>query len=124
MIRGIGLDIVDIARIAELYQRHGERFLKRVFTEREIAYCMTKSDPAPSLSARFAAKEAASKALGTGIAEGVLFKDIEVLKEGTRPVIALHNQARERAEGMGVSFIHLSISHERSYAAAVVVMEG
>jgi holo-[acyl-carrier protein] synthase len=124
MIKGIGIDIVDVGRMKTLAARHGERFLRRVFTEAEAAYCSVKSDPSPHFSARFAAKEAAGKALGTGISEGVRFRDMEVLIDGGPPRLLLHGRAGELARKMGVTRVHLSLSHERGMAAAVVVLEG
>lgn len=124
MITGVGIDIVDTARIGALAEKHGERFLRRIYTEAEAAYCRGKSDPAPHLSARFAAKEAAAKALGTGIASGVRFRDIEVLADGGPPRLALHNRAGELARKMGVARAHLSLTHERGISAAMVILEG
>jgi holo-[acyl-carrier protein] synthase len=124
MIKGVGMDIVDVDRIASLAAKHGERFLERVFTEAERGYCQGKANPSPHLSARFAAKEAAAKALGTGIASGVRFIDIEVCTEGGPPLLVLHNHASTLARTMGVSRIHLSLSHDRACATAIVILEG
>jgi holo-[acyl-carrier protein] synthase len=124
MIRGLGIDVVEVDRIRALAVKHGERFLGRVFTLAEAGYCSGKSDPAPHLSARFAAKEAAAKALGTGLARGVRFRDIEVVADGGPPRLVLHGKAGELARGLGVTRIHLSLTHEHGTAAAVVVLEG
>lgn len=124
MILGIGIDIVDVGRIRALAAKHGERFTRRIFTEAEAGCCRGKSDPSPHLSARFAAKEAAAKALGTGISSGVRFRDIEVLSDGGPPRLVLHGRAGERARELGVTRMHLSLSHERGNAAAFVVLEG
>ncbi len=123
MIVGVGIDIVDVERIASLLERYGDRFLRRVFTESEVDYCRSKRNPSPHLSARFAAKEAASKALGTGFADGMRFIDIEVSRNHARPRILLHNRALALAEKLGVRRMHLSISHDRLYAAATVILE-
>lgn len=123
MICGVGIDIIDIARIQSLYQHHGRRFLHRVFTDKEIDYCESRNDPAQHLSVRFAAKEAVVKALGTGFTKGIAFRDIEVIKEDGPPVIILHDAARRMADSLEVSKIHLSISHDRGSAIAFVVME-
>lgn len=123
MIVGMGIDIIDIQRIESLLERFGDRFLRRVFTEGEIDYCKSKRNPSPHLSARFAAKEAASKALGTGYANGIRFIDIEVTRDRARPSLLLHSKARELAERIGVSRMHISISHDRLYAAATVILE-
>lgn len=123
MIRGVGIDITEIARIQSLYERHGQRFLQRVFTRQEIAYCEKRSSPAQHFSARFAAKEAAAKALGTGLMHGVTFKDIEVKTHGGTPFIYLYNQAEKTAEHLGITKIHVSISHDHGCAVAVVIME-
>ncbi len=125
MIIGIGIDIVDIRRIKDAEKRWGRRFLDRVFTEREIKYAMLHKSPHSRLAARFAAKEAMTKALGTGFTGGITWKDIEVLnKDSGRPEIILHGKVREIAESMEVREIHLSISHDGDYAVAQVVVEG
>jgi len=123
VIRGVGIDITDIERIRSLYTRHKWRFLGRVFTDQEIAYCEKRFNPAQHFSARFAAKEAAGKALGTGLMHGVFFKDIEVVIHDGPPGILLHNKAAEIAQGMKISNIHLSMSHDRGCAVAIVIME-
>ena len=123
MIRGVGIDITDIERIRSLYMRHGRRFLHRVFTDQEIAYCEQRFNPPQHLCARFAAKEAAAKALGTGLMHGVTFKDIEVVVHDGPPCILLYNKAAETAQALGISTIHLSMSHDRGCAVAIVIME-
>lgn len=125
MIIGIGTDVVSIQRIEKAVQRFGERFIKKVFTDKEAVVCKEGKDPAPYLAARFAAKEAVLKALGTGISNGIGFKDVEVSREhGKRPEIILHGKGKETAETLGVKNIHLSISHDAGIAAAFVVVEG
>jgi len=123
VIRGVGIDITDIERIRSLYTRHKRRFLGRVFTDQEIAYCEKRCNPAQHFSARFAAKEAAGKALGTGLMHGVFFKDIEVVIHDGPPRILLHNKAVEIAQDMKISNIQLSLSHDRGCAMAIVIME-
>ena len=125
MIVGTGVDLAEITRIEESVSRFGDRFLKRIYTERERAYCMRKRNFAESLAARFAAKEAGAKSLGTGIARGVTWQEIEVVHlPGGRPTIVFHGRAAERARRMGVTGVHLSISHGRELAIAQVVLEG
>jgi holo-[acyl-carrier protein] synthase len=124
MIVGIGTDLMEIERIEASLARFGERFLSRVFTPGEIAYCQRKKNAAESFAARFAAKEAAAKALGTGISQGVGWLEIEVTREpGGRPLIQLAGRAAARAEALGITRISLSITHSRATALAVVVME-
>ncbi len=124
MILGVGVDIVDVTRISSLRTKHGNRFLARIFTRDEAAYCESRQNPSRHLAARFAAKEAAMKALGTGFAKGIRFKDIEVCKTQGRPGIILHEKALELSEELGVSRMHLSISHDGLYATALVILEG
>lgn len=124
MVLGIGTDLIEIPRIQHSIDRHGDRFLKRVFTPREIAYCQQKKNAAESFAARFAAKEAGAKALGTGISRGVGWLELEVLREpGDRPILTLTGRALERARWLGVSTTSLSLSHSRDVALAVVIME-
>src|SRR6476659_2116624 len=101
-ILGLGIDVTDIPRIARAYDRYGERFLRRVFTDGEIAYCTQRRNPVPHLAGRFAAKEAAMKALGTGHSRGVLWKDIEVVRLSGPPQLRLHGGAAVRANRMQV----------------------
>ena len=115
-----GVDIIEIPRIKQTFDRYGERFLKRVFTPDEITYCRGR---APNLAGRFAAKEATMKALGTGV-RGVSWKDIEVIRaESGAPSVKLHGRAKARAERLQVVEISLSISHSREFAVAVVVAQ-
>lgn len=122
-IAGIGSDIVRVERIRRLLKKY-PRFTKRVFTPGEVAYCAEKADAAQSYAARFAAKEAMMKALGTGWDRGVNFRDIEVVKGATgRPGIRLHGRAGEICHELEIGAIHLTLSHEREYALAFVVLE-
>src|SRR5919112_6128687 len=121
-IIGLGVDLTDIPRIAATYAQYGERFLKRVFTEGEIAYCMRRRNPVPSLAGRFAAKEAAMKALGTGHSRGVLWKDIEVVRLSGPPQLRLHGGAAARAARMHVQSSLLTITHSEALAMAQVLL--
>jgi holo-[acyl-carrier protein] synthase len=123
-IIGLGVDLTDIPRIAQTYAQYGERFLKRVFTEGEIAYCMRRRDPVPSLAGRFAAKEAAMKALGTGHSRGVLWKDVEVFREYGPPQLRLHGGAAIHAGRLQVAKSLLTITHTDALAMAQVIMLG
>jgi holo-[acyl-carrier protein] synthase len=124
MVLGLGSDLIEIARIEASIQRFGARFLERVFTPAEIAYCQTKKNAAESFAARFAAKEAGAKALGTGISYGIAWPEIEVRREETgRPVLHWSGRALERARSMGVKRTSLSLTHAREMALAVVVLE-
>ena len=126
MVIGLGTDLIEIARIQASMDRYGEQFLHRVFTEGEIAYCLRKrKTAAESFAARFAAKEAGAKALGTGIAQGVGWKEIEVSRrQGQRPEIGFTGRAAERAKRMGMVRASLSLTHSRDTAMAVVILEG
>ncbi|MEO5895919.1 MAG: holo-ACP synthase [Vicinamibacterales bacterium] len=121
-IIGLGVDLTDIPRIAQTSAQYGERFLKRVFTEGEIAYCMRRRDPVPSLAGRFAAKEAAMKALGTGHSRGVLWKDVEVFRQYGPPQLLLHGGAAVHAERLQVVRSLLTITHTDTLAMAQVII--
>ncbi len=125
MVLGTGTDLIEIARVQASVDRFGEQFLHRVFTAGEIAYCRAKKrNAAESFAARFAAKEAGAKALGTGISRGIAWKEIEVRRQpGERPMLAFHGRAGERAAMMGVRHISLSLTHSREVAMAVVILE-
>ncbi len=115
-----GVDIIEISRISGTLERYGQRFLWRIYTPDEIEYCRGR---APNLAARFAAKEATMKALGTGV-RGVGWKDIEVIRHSSgAPSIKLHRRAEARARRLGVREISLSLSHSREYAVAFVVTQ-
>jgi holo-[acyl-carrier protein] synthase len=124
MIVGSGIDLVEIDRIQNSLDRFGERFLDRVYTKAEQAYCLRKHNAAESLAARFAAKEAAAKALGTGINHGITWREIEVLRTPSgRPSLQFHGRAAEYAKRIGVQNAALSLTHSRSAAMASVVLE-
>ncbi len=124
MILGIGVDIVQLSRIRDLLERHGPRFLARVLTEGERAYCARHVDPVPSVASRFAAKEAVLKALGTGLAQGIKWHDVEVVRgEYGPPRIELHGEAARFAGELGVARAHLSLTHDSGAAVAMAVLE-
>jgi holo-[acyl-carrier protein] synthase len=124
LIVGTGTDLTEIERIADSVKRFGDRFLQRIYTEAELRYCLRKKNSAESLAARFAAKEAGAKALGTGIAKGVGWREIEVKHlPGGRPTLVFHGRAAERAATMAVTGAHLSLSHSREMAIATVILE-
>jgi holo-[acyl-carrier protein] synthase len=124
-VRGIGVDICKVERIADSLRRFGDRMRNRLFTPDEQAYCNHFMDPAPHLAARFAAKEAASKALGTGMSNGVGWTQIEVVQPGGRvPTLRFTGVALERFQSMGASGSHLSLTHDGGFAVAYVVLEG
>lgn len=124
MVLGLGTDLIEIERVQQSLARFGQRFMHKVFTEGEIAYCQQKKHAAESFAARFAAKEAAAKALGTGIARGISWREIEVRRSpGERPTLHLTGRAAERADSMGVRHLQLSLTHSRDVAMAVVIAE-
>ena len=124
-ILGIGLDLVEVARVRGLVRRAGGRFAKRVFTPDEIAYCAGRARKFEHLAARFAAKEATLKALGTGITGWTSMQEVEVVHNAAgRPEIRLRGGVLRRAQSLGVKATHLSISHTEGVAAAMVVLEG
>lgn len=125
MILGIGIDLIEVSRIRDSLERFGDRLGRRILRPDEFDYCMSHPDPAPYLAARFAAKEAVSKAFGTGIGSTVGWQDIEVRRlESGRPEVLLHDSALRFAGEKGCLKIHLSLTHTANYASAVAVMEG
>src|ERR1017187_765909 len=124
MIVGSGIDMVEIGRIQQSVDRYGQRFLDRIYTGGEQAYCLRKRKSAESLAARFAAKEAGAKALGTGISYGVNWLEFEVVREpGGRPTLRFHGRAAQIAARLGVVRAALSITHTADLAMASVVLE-
>jgi holo-[acyl-carrier protein] synthase len=121
-ILGLGFDATDIPRVRDVFARYGDRFLRRVFTDGEIAYCTRQRDPVPSLAARFAAKEATMKALGTGHSRGVLWKDIEVYRHGGPPQLRLTGEALRRFDAMHARRSLLTITHAETLAMAQVLL--
>jgi holo-[acyl-carrier protein] synthase len=124
MLIGTGVDLIEVQRIAHSIERFGERFLRRVYTDHEIAYCNRKRASAESFAARFAAKEAGAKALGTGISRGVTWNEFQVANNPAgRPILELSGRAGLLARELGVRTISLSLTHTNSLAMATVVME-
>lgn len=124
MILGTGIDIAEVPRIRESIERFGQRFLHRIFTEGEIAYCERKASRFESYAARFAAKEAGMKALGTGWSRGVRWRDIEVVRpKGQRPILQFHGEAAAIAAKLGTINIALSLTHTSEQALAHVILE-
>jgi holo-[acyl-carrier protein] synthase len=121
-IIGLGLDATDIHRIAETIERYRDRFLHRIFTEGEVAYCMRRRVPAIHFAGRFAAKEAAMKALGTGHSQGVLWRDVEVVRRGGPPQLQLHGGAGRRFAAIGGRSSLLTITHSDDLAMAQVLI--
>jgi holo-[acyl-carrier protein] synthase len=124
MILGTGIDIIEVARIAASFEKFGERFANRILLPAEIAYCLSHRRPAPFLAARFAAKEAISKAFGTGIGAQLSWQDMEVRrKESGEPYVVLHGKGQELFEARGAKKLHISLSHTEHYAAATAILE-
>ena len=125
MIVGIGVDIVDIGRIRLVLERQAERFVRRVFTSGEQEYCRAHRDSVPYFAARFAAKVALFKAVGTGWAHGVTWLDAEVRRqESGAPRLVLSGRAEEISKALGTHAVHLSLSHSETAAIAIVILEG
>jgi holo-[acyl-carrier protein] synthase len=124
-ISGIGVDLVSVPRMRAMIERWQDRFLRRVFTEGEIAYCRDRADPAPHFAARFAAKEAGLKALGTGLQFGVRWRELEVRRERTQaPTLVLSGRSKEIGRVKGGSRMLLSLTHEGDYALAQAMLVG
>jgi holo-[acyl-carrier protein] synthase len=124
MIFGIGIDLVNIPRMEAVLQRWGDRFVSRVFTEKEAQVCYKRAHPAASFAIRFAAKEAFSKAVGLGMRKGIRWRDIEVLHlPGGKPTLKLKGKSAETCREIGIARFHLSLSDEGLYGAAVVILE-
>jgi holo-[acyl-carrier protein] synthase len=124
MILGTGVDIVEIDRLRKIIERQKDRFISRVFTLEEQRFCNMHRDPAPNYAARFAAKEAVFKALGTGWAKGVTWLDVEILREGQDPPrLILKGTALKVGESLGAHRYHLSLSHSENWAVATVILE-
>ncbi len=124
-VKGLGIDLALIPRLREVVHRWDERFLRRVFTDGEIAYCQRRRDPIPHFAARFAAKEATLKALGTGLRMGIKWREIEVRREpGQAPTVVLTGQCRAIALAKGGSRVLLSLTHDGDYALAQAMLLG
>jgi holo-[acyl-carrier protein] synthase len=124
MIVGMGIDVAEVRRIRAVIESQGQRFLRRVYTPEEVAYCEQFKNKFERFAGRFAAKEAAMKALGTGWSRGVRWVDVEVVRQrGRRPSMALKGEAKKIAEALGVKNIALSITHTAEQAIAQVIFE-
>lgn len=122
MIVGLGTDIVEISRISNMIERHGDSFVNRIFTPGEIVYCQQRKFSAEPFAGRWAAKEAVMKALGTGFIQGTHFQEIEVVtEESGRPRVALHGSTAELAKHLGIGEILVTMSHCREYATATAI---
>ncbi|HUE36946.1 MAG TPA: holo-ACP synthase [Candidatus Acidoferrum sp.] len=125
MILGIGIDIIEVARIAASLEKFGHRFGERILSPDEIAYCLAHRQPAPFVAARFAAKEAISKAFGTGIGVQLGWQDMEIShRESGEPFVILHGKGKSLFESRRGKNLFVSISHTENYAAVVAVLEG
>jgi holo-[acyl-carrier protein] synthase len=124
VILGVGIDIIEVARIRSSYERFGERFVNRILLPNEIAYCLSHKVPAPFLAARFAAKEAISKAFGTGIGAQLGWQDMEVgRKESGEPFVILHGGGKKLLEERKGRVVLISLSHTQEHATAVAILE-
>jgi holo-[acyl-carrier protein] synthase len=124
MILGIGIDIIEVARVQASYEKFGDRFLNRILHPIEIAYCLSHNKPAPFLAARFAAKEAISKAFGTGMGAQLGWQDMEVgRRESGEPFVIFHEAGHKLLKERHARAVLISVSHTQNYAAAVAVLE-
>ena len=125
MVLGTGIDIIEVKRIAASHEKFGERFLNRILLPGEIAYCLSHKMPGPFLAARFAAKEAISKAFGTGIGAALGWQDMEIRrKQSGEPFVVLHGKGEQLFAARGAKRLLVSLSHTANYAAATAVLEG
>ena len=125
MILGIGIDIIEVSRVASSLEKFGDRFLQRILRPDEIKYCFTHKFSAPHVAARFAAKEAISKAFGTGIGSQLGWQDMEIGREESgRPFVMLHDAGTRLLAERGGHIVHVSLSHTQNYASALAVLEG
>jgi holo-[acyl-carrier protein] synthase len=124
MILGVGIDLIEVARIKASHEKFGERFLSRILLPNEIAYCLSHKFPAPFLAARFAAKEAISKAFGTGIGAQLSWQDMEVARrESGEPYVILHGKGETLLHTRGARIVLISLSHTEQHATAVAILE-
>jgi holo-[acyl-carrier protein] synthase len=124
VILGTGIDIIEVDRIESAHQKFGDRFLERVLRPSEVAYCMTHKSPGPFLAARFAGKEAVSKAFGTGIGAQLGWQDIEICrKESGEPYVVLHDKGKTLLDARGGRTVHISLSHTAKHATAIAILE-
>lgn len=125
MILGVGIDLIEVARIRASFEKFGERFLQRILRPEEIGYCLLHKNPSPHLAARFAAKEAISKAFGTGLGAELGWQDMEIVrKESGEPIVRLHGKGLKLLEARGAAKVHISLSHTEQHATAVAILEG
>ena len=124
MILGIGIDVIEVGRIKASFEKFGRRFLGRILREEEIAYCLSHKDPAPFLAARFAAKEAISKAFGTGIGAKLGWQDMEVRRKGSgEPYVILHGAGQQLLQERRGEVVLISLTHTQQHAAAVAILQ-
>lgn len=124
-VKGLGVDLVEVSRLRRLVERWKERFLRRVFTQAELDYCLKRRDPIPHLAARFAAKEACLKALGTGLRMGVSWRELEVRREsGQPPMLVLSGRSKAIGLSKGATQVLLSLTHDGDYAFAQAMLMG
>jgi holo-[acyl-carrier protein] synthase len=125
VILGTGIDIIEVERVAAAWQRHGDRFVRRILHAAELAYCLSHKSPGPFLAARFAGKEAISKAFGTGIGAQLGWQDMEICrKESGQPFVVLHGKGQTLLASRGGGEIHLSLSHTAKHAVALAILQG
>ena len=125
MILGVGIDLIEVDRVRQSYEKFGQRFLNKVLRAEEADYCLSHHDPAPFIAVRFAAKEAVSKAFGTGIGSQLGWQEMEVARRDSgEPYLILHGQGLELMRQRNGIRVHLSLTHTRSYASAVAILEG
>jgi holo-[acyl-carrier protein] synthase len=125
VILGTGIDIIEVERVESAFERFGDRFLNRILLPSELAYCMLHKKPGPFLAARFAGKEAVSKAFGTGIGAHLGWHDIEICrKESGEPYVVLHDKGKTLLDTRGGRMVHLSLSHTEKHATAMAILEG
>ena len=124
MIFGTGIDIIEVDRIKNSIQKYSDRFEKKIFTQKEIDYCHSQADPVKHFAARFTVKEAVLKCFGTGMTGGILWKDIEVDKLNSgQPVLNLHGNGKKLFNQLNLKHIHISITHDKTYAVAYAIAE-
>jgi len=124
VILGTGIDIIEVERVEAAHQRFGDRFLERILRPSELAYCMSHKTPGPFLAARFAGKEAISKAFGTGIGAQLGWQDMEICrKESGEPYVVLHDKGKTLLDTRGGRIVHLSLSHTSKHATAIAILE-
>jgi holo-[acyl-carrier protein] synthase len=125
LILGTGIDIIEVDRIEAAYKKFGERFVQRILRPGELAYCFSHKSPGPFLAARFAAKEAISKAFGTGIGAQLAWQDMEICrKESGEPYVILHGKGQTLLVEKGGRIVHITLSHTEKHAAAMAILEG